>query len=272
MTRSRAIVTVNLGNDPSYRYGLASQRKYAAKCGAEYIVVDEPIIELASIRTIQHQAWLQKLAVFQLLSEFEVILFLDADIIVTPQAQDIFEEYGSGLDALALYDESHLGRSRPLSEAAGLLNGSKIDLNVAYYNLGVFLVGRDSGLSERVCLETVEKFFLHTVLYPEQTYISYLILQNRIQVTPLPRSYNFMEESQNVMDVTERYKQNFIHYAGQSHRAGRGQKRSTVMRTDFCLLYEQSRLNCLRFMLSDFLANILFSLAKEWQRLRNKYE
>ncbi|MEZ8185552.1 glycosyltransferase [Shewanella sp. 5S214] len=109
----KAIFTLAIGDEnPMYRAALLSFEQYAQKVGADLIVSKEfhyPI----TITDPQHTAspaWTEKLYIKEILKQYDRVLYVDADIIIQPDAENIFEVYDD-LNTVYLFNEGeHLAR------------------------------------------------------------------------------------------------------------------------------------------------------------------
>ena len=266
-----AIVTIAMGSDPSYRYGISSMERYASRVGAKLIVIMEPLIPVEGLSDTRHIAWLQKIYALQLVRHYKSILYVDADVLITPTAPDLFRLMNSLNAECAMYDEGHLGRkhygnvlqqivSQPLPD----------DLFDLYFNAGVIYLSNDSDLDREIKLEDVKAAMNGGVACPEQTWLNYLIHWKRLNITSLERKYNFMEEKDG--DLASRSDAYFIHYAGYGFRKSKRQKRVDVMRADYFRLFQKKSsfglIDYIAFSIRDKMAGLRWSLSKKISRLR----
>ncbi|WP_283241111.1 glycosyltransferase, partial [Pseudoalteromonas ruthenica] len=88
--------------NPMYQAAILSFKHYADKVGADLIVSDElhyPI-NIHDPHYGANPAWAEKLRIGELLKEYDRVLYLDADILISPSAQDIFKQY---TDPMVIY-------------------------------------------------------------------------------------------------------------------------------------------------------------------------
>jgi len=267
----RAIVTIAMGSDPSYRYGIASMERYANRVGAKVIVIREPFIPIKGLSDARHMAWLQKIYALQLVDQFESILYVDADVLITPTAPDIFQLMNRLNAECAIYDEGHLGRQHYVHQLQEVI-GQPLpdDLFKVYFNAGVIYLSRGSQIGRELEAEDVRAVMKGGVSCPEQTWLNYLIHLKGQGVTLLERKYNFMEERND--DLESRLDAYFIHYAGYSFRASKRQKRVDVMRADYFRLFENKGvfaiIKCFNFSIADKVLGLCWSLDKKLSRLK----
>ena len=265
--QKRAIVTIAIGLDPSYRYGIRSLKGYAAKVGAELIVIRKPVVAIDGLSDDRHIAWLQKFHALQYANKFESILYVDADILITPKAPDIFQLMRSQSATCAMYDEGHLGRGHYVDSLQKVIcQPVPENWSGSYFNAGVIYLCK-STLVQKFRPEDIKAVMLGGVPCPEQTLLNYLINVFHIEVVPLDRSYNFMEERS--VDRSGRLDAHFIHYAGYSFRETKKAKRVTVMRSDFLELFRGDVAIAKRILLvlRDWLQGACWSLKKKYMRI-----
>ena len=274
MTEDRcghAIVTIAMGSDPSYRYGIASMEEYASRVEAKLIVIREPLIPVEGLSDTRHVAWLQKIYALQLVRDYKSILYVDADVLITPAAPDLFQLMDSSNAKCAMYDEGHLGRKHYGNRLQQIveqpLPDDSFDL---YFNAGVIYLSNDGDLDRKLKSEDVKAAMKGGVACPEQTWLNYLIHWKKLNITFLERKYNFMEEKDG--DLASRLDAYFIHYAGYSFRASKRQKRADVMRADYFRLFENKGVFAIikrfNFSIADKVLGLCWSLDKKLSRLK----
>jgi len=72
-------------------YSHDSFQKYADKINADFVVIDSPKINYTNTKTINPLKF-EKYQVYEILEEYERVLFIDNDILITPHAPNIFLE------------------------------------------------------------------------------------------------------------------------------------------------------------------------------------
>ena len=235
----KAIFTLAIGNEnPMYQAALLSFEQYAKKVGADLIVSREfhyPIT-IENPRHTASPAWTEKLYIKELLKEYDRVLYIDADIIITPHAKDIFETY-TDLETLYMFNEGKLMQRQEVINKITRIMGDvegwpqTNDMPV-YYNLGCMLVSKDCPLFDIATLEDLQKVCNH-IKYYEQTYVNFLIHKHGLKHVDISGEFNRLDVlgTENYLDGS------FIHYAG------RGYTNSTLKREakfiiDFCHLFK----------------------------------
>ena len=235
----KAIFTLAIGDEnPMYQGALLSFQHYADKVGADLIVSKEfhyPI----NIENPQHTsspAWTEKLYIKELLKEYDRVLYVDADIIITPDAENIFETY-TDLETLYLFNEGqHLERQPVIDKITNIMgpldNWPQKNNRPVYYNLGCMLISKECPLFDIATLSDLQKLCNH-IKYYEQTYVNYLIHRDGLKHVDISPNFNRLD----VLGKEGYQQASFIHYAG------RGYTNSTLKRevrfvNDFCLLFK----------------------------------
>ncbi|MBA3924222.1 MAG: hypothetical protein H0X31_21985, partial [Nostocaceae cyanobacterium] len=138
----KAIVTLCIGADQLGTLTHPLMRDYAHKVGADFVVIAAPKLNLKYIHYEKYQ-------VYELLDTYDRILFLDSDIIVTPNCPDLFEivpqnQFGAFL--VSKHSYFHDGAIRVIQEVLGDIGWKR-----EYFNSGVMLVSKQH--QEVFCLE-----------------------------------------------------------------------------------------------------------------------
>jgi lipopolysaccharide biosynthesis glycosyltransferase len=217
----KAIVSLAIGNPEPYRVGLHSSFEYSKRIGADYYVITEPLINYR----FPHFEKLQVLGLFD--QGYDRVLYLDGDIIVTPDSKDIFEQYPDENKFYA-YDENTnpdldcMDRDPDVEAIPKDFEWLKNGLGkYRYFNSGVMLFSK----RHRSCFSGVENLPNVPVMwkYAEQTSLNYLISKNKIEWETIDYSFNRMDLGQED-PKKERFKANIIHYAGPCRYVEQGQK------------------------------------------------
>ncbi|NRD72059.1 glycosyltransferase family 8 protein [Shewanella sp. VB17] len=234
----KAIFTLAIGDNPMYKAALESFRIYAKKVEADLIVSDQLHykIDIQNPKYSASPAWPEKLYTKELLKKYDRVLYLDADIMVTPWAKNIFEEY-QDLETIYMFDEGlHTDRSLPIGEINETLEAtetwSKPNSTYSYYNFGMFLVSRECPLFNLATIEGMQQI-CNTVKFYDQTYINYIIQKHNIKNQSVDASFNRME----LLGMKDYRKANFIHYAGRGYRI-KCPSREIRYIDDYCKMYE----------------------------------
>ena len=212
----KALCTLQIGPCDYFQYTEYAMKAYAKKIGADYIAMTECTVEAEGVEGLSNKerACLQKLAVESLFDRYNRVLFLDADVLVLPDAPDIFEAYPDT-------SYSYLWNEGTCSDPSVYLYrifdvfGDVPDWKRAfnqpiYYNTGVMLLSKSSSLLKNI---SPEKTLLATqnCLCFEQCYFNLVIQKENRPIGDLSPQFNFTALSQAPGLRREPY---FIHYAG----------------------------------------------------------
>ena len=197
----KAVVTVTIGPkfDALARLTHHSIQAYAERIGADFIVLSD-LLECGKPH------W-SKFLLYDLLPDYDRIIYLDSDVIVRDDCPDLTEIVPP--DKLGIFNEGHfVSRMDSLREAVMAYNEEipKWD-GTTYYNTGVMVLSKQ----HRVLFKLPD--VLHDLGMFEQGYINLKIIKDEWKVFELPYGYNRMTCMD---DITgdPRYNSHIIHYAG----------------------------------------------------------
>ncbi len=197
---------------------LPTIRAYADRMGADVKVLDAVLPEHAG----QTGHW-AKFAIHGLLDAYDEALWLDADIVASPRAPDIFEAAGG---ALAAYPEGDVvERAGQFKEYYRLLRGHALAFGkqIRYFNSGVVVIPREARdiykvpdlpeieLTTRLKQEQPWRFFY------DQNLLNARIAETDHRILALSNRWNFMHvPSIAAGDPWEKRTEvaHLIHYAG----------------------------------------------------------
>ncbi len=176
---------------------------YADKCGADLLVLKDIPDNLPS----PHWA---KFSIYELLKkQYDRVAFIDADIIIRPDAPDVFAMVPE--DQLGIFNEGlYCPRSICIYEVKKVYN---IELpkwdGKSYYNTGVMIASRE----HRHVFKVEEEIKPLRNSFGEQTYLNMKIIKSGVNVFRLPFKFNRMSLMDKLTGKT-RLDSYFIHYAG----------------------------------------------------------
>lgn len=235
----KAIFTLAIGDNPMYRAAIASFKQYGEKVGADVIVSDELHYKLNvnNKKFDASPAWSEKLYMIELLKEYDRVLYLDADMLVTPWAENIFEKYPS-LDTVYMFNEgAYIDRSQQsvqINSILGEVNWPIEKDKMVYFNSGMILVSKQTGLFQNASAEEMQQV-CNEVKFYDQTYINYLIRRDNISNISVDKSFNRMP----LLGADDYQQASFIHYAGRGYR-GKIPMRELKYIADYCDMYQDS--------------------------------
>jgi len=184
-----AVYCVAIGESEDYRVSNETIRAYADKIGADFILDTEQTVFKGL-----HSPHVQKLRAYELLNEYDRILYLDSDIIVNPNARNVFLEFPDDSKAY-MYNENFEGSVCWQTHEAMILAkpgyhkyvkyGNPKYVLTPYYNTGVVLISRKTReLFNR-------KDYFHNPLF-EQSFINWNVHANNIPVSDIGLAWNGM--------------------------------------------------------------------------------
>jgi ADP-heptose:LPS heptosyltransferase len=209
----KAIVTIVCGE----RYEEIWKRtepffwKYAEKCGADLIVLDDP----SHVPTAH---WL-KFSIYELLKkDYHRIAFIDADIIIREDSPSLFDIVPE--DSFGIFNEGEVIPERNIciyevmnKYAEEMMRIYKIPKftydGKSYFNTGVMVVSREHRHIFKI-VEAIKPLRHH---FGEQTFLNYKIMLSGVKVFPLDYKFNRMSCMDRILGVS-RLDSYFIHYAG----------------------------------------------------------
>lgn len=208
--RRYALATMLIGSEASTigRYSLPLMRHYAERCGADLVLLEpSPLGERIG-------TYYEKCQIGGLLEHYERVLYLDADVLVSPDSPDVFvqvpqEQFGA-VSVEAVFQK--LSRSRRLTTA---LLGS-VEWHVPYFNAGVMLASRAQRALFEADSSLLESWHSAAEAAGEGHFHDQDFFNHRLNLLGLPfydmgQAFNFTRAWGGFHRRFDRY---FIHYAG----------------------------------------------------------
>ena len=216
-----------------YACCMESVRNYAVnKC--DYIVSGD-------IKINGPQVHFEKLQLLDYFKYYDRILYLDADILITPNARNIFDWYPD-TNYLYAFDENlapgWMDRDPFVAELEPKLNWPLNNYGrYKYFNTGVMLLSRSSITMHQPFMHIYECRGARIGCFAEQTYFNYGIAKSGIRTASIDYGFNRMDLG-NHDPHNSRFVADFIHYAGPC-KYGNGNKQA-AMQADHAQLYAGS--------------------------------
>jgi len=228
------IITVSIREYSQLKGCIKSMMDYSKRIGVDFYNLRFPVINF-------HSVYFEKFIFVDLLDKYDRVLFLDADIMITPNAKNIFDYYPDD-NVFYAYNETSdnelMDRDFCVEPLLGDCPHWPKDGNnkYRYFNSGVMLISKKH-----------KNFFkdfrnvpnIPGVInkFPDQTYLNYMVVKNNIPFGYMDYSFNRMHLGVKD-DNNERYKSDFIHYAGSAFVYGDGDKLITIQK-DYMNLYNE---------------------------------
>ncbi|KZZ09847.1 hypothetical protein A3750_08475 [Oleiphilus sp. HI0079] len=201
---------------------LQTIKPYAKKCDADLVVIES--FDSSSLPPMYAKTQIQNL-----LNEYDQVLFIDIDILITPKAPNLFKLFSASEDVFAAVPVERffpdVGREkRNLSKALG-----EIAWTNQYFNSGVMLIGKNQAHIVNSNDGLIERWHQWKINnnqkgLNDQSVFNYRLNLSKTKLEELDRKFNFTRANK---DFYERFNSYFIHYAGL-----RG-NRTTLMELDY---------------------------------------
>jgi lipopolysaccharide biosynthesis glycosyltransferase len=234
MKNKYLICSLQIGkkNVPMWSLCQKTHIDYCNKYNIDYLIFDRVPDKIKSLKIgDKHEILLAKTQLFEYIKSYDKICYIDADILITPKANNIFTEYDD------LYNRSYL-MDDPLLQQAGWTNYDvewpETNSKKNYYNGGVWLIN---------CIYDY-KFDVSeykNVAGGDELFFNYIHVKNNIPIKSLDIKYNKM-----CMDnAIHRHTANFIHYAGlgwtdvikKTERVNMEKNKYKIANADYASLY-----------------------------------
>lgn len=181
-------------------------KSYAQRIGADFIYQEKE-------RKSKYPLY-GKYEVFNLLNEYDRVLFLDVDIIVRPDSPDIFSivpqgNFAAFQEGAWCDDNELLARKELLQKIANAHNIEILDFDMTknYFNAGVFLVDKKH---KDLFLMPNENPIMSEIT-SEQNLLNLRLFYSKNKTYHLPMCFNSMPFRWSRWYIEDSY---FIHYAG----------------------------------------------------------
>jgi lipopolysaccharide biosynthesis glycosyltransferase len=225
--KKHAIMTLGIdGADKDYNKSVLSLKKYCQKYDIDFHLILERTVNGPNI-------FFEKFNFVHLLNDYEQVCYTDIDVLVTPHAQNIFEEYNDKNYFYAFEENRNLDKMCRQDFVEPLLPHCETwplnHLNkYKYFNAGVFLV---SHLHKKYFEDYKNIPNIDNILsFGDQTYLNYLVVKSKIPYKEMDISYNKIHMGLPDPE-NKRYEANIIHYAGQENKI-------SIIEADYKHFYE----------------------------------
>jgi lipopolysaccharide biosynthesis glycosyltransferase len=227
----KAIIAVlTLGNTSRYEFCLKAIREYAGRYGLPIHYITERRVNFFNFNFEKYQC-------LDLLGEYDRVLYMDADVMPTPTAGDIFADYPNE-DYLYAYHENdfteHMDRDPWIAAFAPDFEWPLYNGKQQYFNAGIALYSKRHANLMQLMRQMSFSYTTFSIDPSDQTTINAAVAKYKVPFQSLPHSYNRMDLGKPDPN-NERLKAHFIHYAGPC-QYGNGNKEDT-MRVDYQALY-----------------------------------
>jgi lipopolysaccharide biosynthesis glycosyltransferase len=225
-----AIFTIAINDLDYFKYTLPTIHRYAEKTGSDFIELEKKAIDFYDLNY-------EKYYLIELLNKYERVLHLDADVIVTPNARNIFKLYPDENKVYA-YNENGIGVMNRDSFVEDVrpcgMNWHKANGRYIYFNAGVVLL---SGTHKSIFDDYKTIPIDRSVGLSSQTLLNYFVAKNNVPYQDIGYLFNRMYLG-NTDAYNDRYEADFIHYAGDDKCMG--DTKLNTIKNDYKHLYNGS--------------------------------
>jgi lipopolysaccharide biosynthesis glycosyltransferase len=228
-----AIFQFLIGPSRGQEYCIKSVINYSKKNNIDYFISQNALINGPHIMFEKYQ-------LFSLFNQgYDRVLYLDADIMITPKAENIFNIYDE-LNIFYAFDENDntecMNRDNYIHEKISKIQWPINNKNKKqYFNAGVMIFSKNTFDNFKSAFDLSDIPNWPDIWYfGEQTIVNYWIAKNKIPFKSIDYRFNRMHLGKPDLN-NERYKADFIHYAGPC-QYGNGNKPET-MKMDYNQLY-----------------------------------
>lgn len=193
------VLTIAVGDayEQMGQYTHPTLKAYADRIGADFLVIGE------SDCSTPH--W-EKFQIFDLLNQYERIIYLDTDIIVRDDCPNLFDIVPNS--HLGVFNEAPFtdGRTVSMYEVCKEYETMLPDWNGKYYNTGVMVISR----VHKYLFKKPDK---EAFSFYEQGYLNLKIAKDKIWIHELQYPFNRMT-CMDILTGEERFASYIVHYAG----------------------------------------------------------
>ncbi len=216
---SKALVTLAVG-DFYTKMGAITHplmKAYADRCGVDFIVIGERKVN----KVYNLDERYEKFQLYDLIDNYDQIVFVDTDILVSPRTPSVFDIVP--VDRFAAVSEAKFSKAdRDIRLTQEILG--KVDWKNDYFNSGMMVFGKvhksvfDPTRDELRTWSTGDFRETEVNLLNDQPYLNHRINELQIDLLKMGHQYN---HTRVIPETHTRFKSYMIHYAGPSgHRYG----------------------------------------------------
>ena len=225
---NKAIVTLCIGKkyEKFKRVTHVTFEKYANLINADFVVIDRPKL----VNLLNHPHF-EKLQIYDLFEKYDRLLFVDSDILITPNCPDIFQlvPYDCfGAYYYSKFTNAHDSHIREVQDVLGNI-GWKADC----FNSGVMVLSKKHKVIFDPHSDLLKKWVewrKYNKGLIDQPYLNYMVEKLHFQTYDIGYKFNHTTATKNSQ---ERFKSFIIHYPGSGH--SRGGKFIQVLKDKFIM-------------------------------------
>ena len=212
--KRRAVVTLNIGDREEAKVSKPFFECYCRRHHLEWIVIAKRRLHLKpNFWKPRLGIHLEKFQMADLFDQYERVAYVDSDVLMHPEAPDVFAEVGAD-EIGCVYEDvgpDAWKREEEWSKAEAMFG--PLPEKHRYFNAGVLIFGR--GHKPLFDLD----HGLPGGRWPDQTFFNYHSRKLNMRIRELPQSFNFLPIFPGWGEPSVRRKQYFVHYAGRENKA-----------------------------------------------------
>ena len=230
MDKRNVIFQLDIGHQPEYKPAIDSVRNYCNKYGIEHVISD-------AIRIKAFNFYFEKMQIYFLTDFFNQALYLDADVLVTPNAPNIFEVYNDPYTFYAYHESAPTPTMDRNPVVEKIISNTEKEWprdsngQYQYFNAGIFLTSKQTALVPGNLPVQNPAIFE----FGDQTALNFLVVDKGFAFQSLDYKWNRMHLGQPDPEG-KRFEAFFIHYAGPDVY-GSGNK-AQIIADDYKRLYD----------------------------------
>ena len=183
------LITAKMKDHSLFEDSIEKTRKYAQRCGADYVLFDKPVINYFSasmerMRLIEEEEWAEK---------YDNILYVDGDVIIKDTCPNLFDLYPQNTLRVC---PTLMSKDWLLKKETTMVNyfGEKKVLN-NYFNGGVILFHKSTLNLMRGKLKYRDRFT--TYAFDDQSELNWVAMEHDVPITMMDRQFNCKPTTKN---------------------------------------------------------------------------
>jgi lipopolysaccharide biosynthesis glycosyltransferase len=248
-----ALVTLSIGEEFEEILKLTKQSMidYSLKISSDFICINNSIYKDSLNNKFE------KLQIFNLLNNYNRIIYIDSDIIIMPDCPNLFHivpDSHIGAFVSSRYSDFHNFSNGFLQEKIGKIDywtKEKRNNNIyESFNSGVLVISnihtnyftKNFNIAKKLCSLNIPQIKDQWINTGDQFFFNYITQKECIPICDIGYRFNHTCAPN---FKTNRFNSHIIHYAGNSHRLGKTKKTSKI-KIDLEIILDNILLNSIR--------------------------
>ena len=221
------IFIVSIGRDKHLQYCIPSVELYCKKYSVDLKVINKPFYNIPITKEYNYITF-EKNQVYNHIQEYDRILRLDSDTIISPNAPNFFNLNPNKI--YVTYEDVGSRKSQRINEIARIKKslGDIPHWEEGYFNSGVILFSNQHKEVFNLNLDDLKK---DLGPFKEQTYLNWQVRKYDFEVVDLGKNFNHLRIFEEPWCNSNRLEADIIHYAGPQHN------KEQKMKQDYDILY-----------------------------------